>query len=71
MRVRPLTVQAPKPLLFGQTLSLIGQVTPPLTDEEKLAIIKRQLSPELEQKMLQAGRNAAPKPLDSVVLTSS
>jgi hypothetical protein len=72
MRVRPMMVQAPqRQLLFGQTLSLIAQATPPLTDEEKLAIIKRQLSPELKQKMLQAGRNAAPESLDSVVLTNS
>jgi hypothetical protein len=43
---------------------------PPFTDQEKLAVVRRQLSPELEQKLVRADREAARQPLGEVVVTN-
>jgi hypothetical protein len=70
--VRPIVKKAPPdlPLPFSEMLRLIGQVTPSLSDEEKQAIINRQLTPESELRMVEGGKDAVPEPLDGVVVTS-
>jgi hypothetical protein len=59
------------PPLYGETLALIGQVSPPLSDEEKLAIIHRQLKPALEQRIREAEKENAPEPIATAVVTNS
>jgi hypothetical protein len=56
---------------FARMLELIGRVDPPLTEEERLAVIKRKVSPELEEKIIRADKETSPAPLDAVIIRNS
>ena len=53
---------------FAEAVELIGQVDPPLTDEEKLAIVQRRINPELDQKLIDAQQAAEPQPITTAVV---
>ena len=66
--VAPPSTPRDRVVSYSEAIGLIGQVMPALTAEEKVAIIKRRITPDLDARINEAYKASVEEPIERAVV---